>query len=270
MPAVNAGPSNTQTQNITAGMVNSPSANNNVGPLQIGQNGIGIGIASTGTMGANGALTLGTALATGAYSAGLFLFFPAGAVYSGSLANFYFVKMSSTTVGTVYNNVYVAVNGAPTIPATLVNVSDAGPGAYTGVTTIQTVLQLAVPANVMGPNGALQTEVLFSYTNSAGTKTLTGTLVGQPTGVFTFLSAAVTTTATLYQIKTILNRGVTGIQTGAPAGSGAVIGANAASMTGVTAIDTVQPSTISVVMTLNTATDNCILEYYRFAAYYGA
>lgn len=266
----NTGPSNVQTPNITAALVNAPSANNSVAPLQISQSGIGVGIAGTGTIGANGALTLGTALATGAYAAGLYLYFPAGAVYAGSIAGAYFTKMSSTTAGVVYNNLYVSGTAGPSIPAALTLVSDAGPGAYTGLTTAQTFVQVPVPANVIGPNGALQVETLFSYTNSAGTKTFSGTLTGASSGSFAFLNGSATTTATFYMLKSIINRGVTNVQTGCPAGTGAVFGANAASMTAVSNVDTTAITTLAITMTLNTATDNCILEYYRFAAYYGA
>ena len=60
MPAVNLGPSSNQTQNITAGMVPSISAGNVSAGLMVAQSGIGVGIAPTGTMGANGAVTMGT------------------------------------------------------------------------------------------------------------------------------------------------------------------------------------------------------------------
>lgn len=258
------GPSSTQTQNITAGMVAAQSAPAVSGGYLVAQVGIPVGIACTGSMGANGALTLGTALgATTPYASGAFLYFPAGAVYASSGAGFYLTKMASTTLGTVFNNIYIPANGLPSIPSPLVPVVDAGPGAYTGVTTLQAGLQITVPANVMGPNGALQFDQLLSYTNSAGAKTFATTWGGQ--SVF---SAAPTTTQTIPQTRLVINRGVTNSQaafTNALANYGNSTNAATASFVQ----DTTQPTTVLVNMTLAAATDNMMSEFLRIVAFYG-
>lgn len=288
MPSVNAGPSNSATVNTQTPLVSSlttapvvsqlsnlvvgiPALTTQAGValgnaslgLLIGQTAIPVGIAGTGSMGANGALTLGTALvASPPYTAGCYFFFPAGAVFSGSAAGFYFTKMSSTTAGTVFNNTYAAASGAPSIPANPLAVVDAGPGAYTGVTTIQTGLQFTVPANALGNNGALQFEQLFTYTNSAGTKTFTTTWGGT-----NILTTGTSTTQFVYQTRSIVNRGVTNLQILPPT---AIfnMGNSSGSTIATTAVDTTVSSTVACVMTLGTATDNMVIEFVRVSAFY--
>lgn len=141
-------------------------------PITLLQCGVPIGIAPTGTMAANGAVTLGTALQT-TYSAGLWLYFPSGAVYSGSAAGFYWTVMSSTTLGTVYNNIYVPGTNSFDIPASPTAIVAAGPGAYTGVTSEITALSVTVPGGLMGKNGCVKTANFFTHPNNANNKILT-------------------------------------------------------------------------------------------------
>jgi hypothetical protein len=281
MPSVNSGPSNSATVNtqtpavasqasaVVAGLPVVTQAGASAGTLSagllVGQTGIPVGIAGTGTIGANGALTLGTALIiSGAYVSGIYFYFPAGAVFASSAAGFYFTKMTSTTAGTVFNNTYVAANGLPSIPTALVPVVDAGPGAYTGVTTIQTGLQFTVPANVLGNNGALYFEQLITYTNSAGAKTFTTTWGGT-----NILTTAPTTTQMIYQFRSLLNRGVQNLQITAPA-SIFSMNNSIASTIAATTVDTTQSSTVACVMTAAAATDNLVIEFARVLAFYVA
>lgn len=98
-------------------------------PYILAQCNVPIGIAPTGTMAANGAITLGTALNT-TYSGGLWLYLPAGAAYAGSLAGFYWTVMSSTTLGTVYNNTYTPGTDPVDIPASPTAISAWAGGFY--------------------------------------------------------------------------------------------------------------------------------------------
>ena len=133
--------------------------------------GIPVCLPPSGTIAANGALTLGTALPK-IYSGGLWMYFPAGAVSSGSTAGMYWTVMSSTTVGTVFAN-FLAVGGTPSTPTTLTAVVDAGPGAYTTPTTVLTSLVvLPIPGGVLGPSGQLRMNIQASHNLAAGTKTL--------------------------------------------------------------------------------------------------
>lgn len=126
-------------------------------------------IAPTGTMAANGAVTLGTALF--ATLGSIYLFLPTGAAAAGSAAGWYFTVMSSTTVGVVNQNVYTS--GQPTIPSVLVPFLAAGPGAFTGVVTQQAAHQFTLPANSLGPNGMLRMLAQFGNNNTVGAKTQT-------------------------------------------------------------------------------------------------
>ena len=136
-----------------------------------------VGIAPSGTIAANGALTLGTALGK-AYLGGIWLAFPAGAVFSGSAAGVYWCVMTTTTAGTVFNNT-LAAGSVPVVPTAPVAVVDAGPGAYTGITTTMTnIAAFSVPGGSLGPNGQLRIATEFSYNTAAGTKTYAASLGG--------------------------------------------------------------------------------------------
>ena len=128
------------------------------------------GIPSSGSVAANGALTVTTAFLE-TYSDGVWLFFPAGAVYAGSVAGLYWVVMSSTTLGTVYNNV-LSLPGNDHPPATLTPIVAAGPGAYTQVVATDiTVRSVVMPGDTMGEDGMLTFKSLLRHNDSAGSKT---------------------------------------------------------------------------------------------------
>lgn len=141
-------------------------------PYILLQCGVPIGIAPSGTMAANGAVTLGTAL-NATYSGGLWLYYPSGAVFSGSAARFYWTVMSSTTAGTVYTNTYVPGTSSFDIPASPTAVVSAGPGAFTGVTSEITAISVTVPGGAMGKHGSLRWSLLFTHNNNANNKVLT-------------------------------------------------------------------------------------------------
>jgi hypothetical protein len=147
-------------------------------------------VAPTGTMANNGVVTLGTALNL-AYPAA-YLYFPASAIVTGSPAGWYFTIMSSTTVGTVYQNSYSS--GVPALPAaaalpgniggTLVGWVTTGPGAYTGVTGAVTGPNIYLPANSMASQSSLRFTAITSTNSSAGAKV--ANLVFGATTVSTF------------------------------------------------------------------------------------
>jgi hypothetical protein len=131
-------------------------------------------------MGNNGAFTLSTALDQ-TYTQ-CYIQLPTGAIYTSpvnSAAGVYYCVMSSATAGTVYNNPYIV--GNPTIPASPTAFSTTGPGAWTRATGNGTQTQLLaapIPANVVGENGEIQVNWVWTMYNSAGTKTLQFTMGG--------------------------------------------------------------------------------------------
>lgn len=265
MPSVNAGPSNSQTVNVTADLTNPVGAGQlGSAPATVAQSAIPIGIAPTGSIGANGALTMGTAMPVGTPFAlqyqSAYFYFPAGATYSGSQAGFYFTKMSSTTAGIVYRDTW-ASTGTPIIPSSPVAISDPGPGAYTGVTTAVIPISIIVPGNAIGANGSLSIDLLASYLNSAGSKTLAATFGGSA-----IQTTSQTTTASIWVIKTFVARGLTNDLVGL---NGNVPGATANAGNQHITVDTTQSQPFNISLTVAVATDFIILEYFRISTVYG-
>lgn len=133
----------------------------------------------------------------------LWLYYAAGAVFSGSAAGFYWTVMSSTTAGTVYTNTYVPGTSSFDIPASPTAVVDAGPGAFTGVTSEITAISITVPGGAMGINGTLSSEYAWSCNNSAGNKTCSSKLAGT-----TFSTFSGTTSTFARYLGRLQNKGV--------------------------------------------------------------
>lgn len=175
--------------------------------LVLGCGAIPVAIPSGGTVSANGALTLTTAFPT-TYSGGIWLYFPAGAVYAGSLAGMYWTIMSSTTAGIIYNDRRDGTTTwLPSMHGTATPIVAAGPGAYT-----QTVTELTLSTNVlngglMGTLGALRGINTVSTSSSANTKVFNTKLAGTIIN-----SASITTTVNLNQFILTRNRGAANIQ----------------------------------------------------------
>ncbi|MGZ8924563.1 MAG: hypothetical protein ACXW2E_01640 [Nitrososphaeraceae archaeon] len=224
--------------------------------VQIGYGTCPIGLPSSGSIGNNGALSGLTAL-NSTYSQGIYLYFPANAIVAGSAAGLYYTVMSSTTAGTIYNNVYTT--GNPTIPSSPTAFSTTGPGAYTQTTATDiTLASIPVIGGTMGINGQLFAEVLFDYKNSANNK-----LMKVKLGSTSFMApSALTTTNTLRINGRIHNSNSTALQLFAAAGS---IPANAptvnAASSGWTSSTEVTSVDINVVVTgqLANAADHIIL-----------
>jgi hypothetical protein len=212
-------------------------------------------IAPTGTMANNGAITLGTALAT--TYANAYIFLPAGAIATSvpAAASWLFCQMSSTTVGTVFNNAYTT--GVPTIPASPTAFATTGPGAYTGVTSAVTGPQITIPAGATGPNGVIEARVLASAANTAGNKTISIVL-----GATTFVSTVNASVASTQLISDIYARGSQASQVGFASANALGVG----TATGAPIFGTENLALAKVWAlggTLATATDYLVLEAYQ-------
>lgn len=203
------------------------------GSALLGLFSVPVGIACDGTVGANGALTLGTATPVNFSTyQGIWLYLPAGAAYVGSAAGFYWCVMSSTTAGTIYNNTYTpgVDSGAP--PSSPTAIAASGPGAYTGVTTEVTAFSVTVPGGLMCRTSHLQINGWSANNNSGGTKT-----VRMSFGGTTIVSPALTTNQSTRISTKVVNAGSVAKQSmaatqadGTASGNGTVIGsANTAS-----------------------------------------
>lgn len=125
---------------------------------------------SSGSVAANGALTLSLALFNTFPAA--YMYLPAGAAYTASPAGIYYVEMSSTTVGVIYNNIYdPLVGGEFEVPAVKTPIVDArGATGFTGATTLQQSITWTMPANTMGPNDELKLVIVFRAPVAANSK----------------------------------------------------------------------------------------------------
>lgn len=175
--------------------------------LNLGTWGVPIGIGSSGSVGANGALTLTTAFAN--TNPTIWLYFPAGACYANSPAGIYYVVMSSASAGIIYN-IRLGTD-QPYIPAAEVltqrGIVSASVGAYTQTTAAIDLVSVVVPGQSMGANGILFWIGEFSVPNNANNKTISWTFGGQSANSIT---ASSTAAARYYRM--IANRGSTSSQ----------------------------------------------------------
>jgi hypothetical protein len=226
-------------------------------PVQIvAASGIPVGLPGSGSIGVNGALTLTTALPL-TYS-NIWLFFPAGAVYTNSPAGCYFCQMSSTTLGTIYNNV---LSGVPYIPSVLNPVTSASVGSYTSPTTTQSLFSFTVPGGIMGANGQMYIETEYTYPSNANSK------IGRVDyGGVSLIAGAVTTSVVQTAQKWLTNRGSTGKQFSRPASS-PTVGVSAVATTQPT-IDTESNQTMTFSATLANAADYVTFENFNVLTYF--
>jgi hypothetical protein len=238
------------------------------------QSGLAVGIPSSGSVAANGALTLNTALPLTLQNA--WLYFPAGAVYAGSPAGFYFCQMTSGTAGTIFGNYSAAGvafadqtgpgsvtqgRGVPGQPfaAALQPIVAAGPGSYTQVTAAVALLTIPIPGNLLGRNGCLRFDGIVSVPNNGNNKTLNLTY-----GSGGLINANVTSVNGVQLYKTMYNRGSANVQVTTNGGlfsTGTVTAANAQ-----ISVDSTQNQNLAFNATLANAADYVILEAFSVEA----
>lgn len=219
---------------------------NPVANLKVFQTGCPMVLAPTGSMANNGAITLGTALPAGFMGGSIYLYLPANAIVAGSAAGWYFTVMTSTTVGTVYNQVYTT--GTPFVPTSPIPFVTTGPGAYTGATSAQTALSFVLPGGMMGYSGNADIYLLIGFHGSTNNKTVDITAGG--TNIFALVEATAATLA--YQAFVQWNNlGQANVQA-------AQVGGNTGALTTAqtyTAINTANAVTLTVTVQNATATD---------------
>lgn len=213
-----------------------------------------VGIPSNGTIGNNGALSGITALPT-TYAA-IYLYFGANVIGAGVAAGFYYCVMSSTTAGTIYNN--VLSSGAPVIIGSPTAFITVGPGAYVQSVATQTALTLAIAGNTIGATGILDAYHAFALSNTADNKTYSGSLGGSA-----LLTVAISAQDSTTSRRKIANRGVTNAQVTMTLASAGAIGSTAVPV--YTSVDTTvsQNYTLTLRLNANPATNWIILEAFR-------
>jgi hypothetical protein len=205
---------------------------------------------SSGSIGNNGALTLTTALPAIFTSA--YMYFPANAISAGSAAGLYYVVMSSTTVGTIYNN--TLTSGEPTIPSIPTAFATTGPGAYTQTTAADiTLASFTLYGWSIGARGVMMINQQATHPANANTKTpkikIGGVSVFDPGGY---------TTQTMITVPYVLrNRGEENINVD---NKHAGVGNSLSVTSGYRNIDTSSDLTVLYTASLQVATDYFILE----------
>ena len=229
----------------------------NYQPVILGQGGIPVAVANTGSLNTTGAITLGTALPR-IYPA-IWLYLPASAVVGDATGGLYYCVMSSTTVGQVYAGKQGVANGVnlvtlpfqPTVPTTLTNAVTTN-GAYTGSTTETYLVNVTIPAGAMGVNGSARVTVNQTTNNSAGAKTFKTYLGASQIGQ----SGSYTTSTGGTQMIQLRNAGTQAFN------SSQIVGGTATGAAVYTAIDTSATSFIAITGTSAVATDVTVIEGY--------
>lgn len=224
------------------------------------QSAIPLVLPSSGIIGSNGALTLTTALPT-TYSSGAFMYFPAAAIGAGTAAGMYWVVMSSTTVGTIYNN--GILSGTPAVPSSPTAFSGTAGSSYTQTTgSFLHLLDMTLPGNTLGPNGGIEVQPLVTCPNNSNTKSYGWQINGG-----NVLNNGLTTSNGGGAISTLRNRGVTNAQFGVNAANSDVGGNAGFGNLRYLSVDTTASATISLNGQLAVATDYLVYESYKVTVY---
>lgn len=234
--------------------------------------GIPVIMPSSGTIGANGALTtLTTALpfaSPATFPISCWMYFPANAVTASSLAGIYYTSLATASTGTVYN--IKLASGKPYIPSAAAIVAGTFSGttgaSYTQTTTVLPLLTFRIPPNSMGPQGSLVYDIYADRNGSSDaipvSITYGGTLISQ---------SSVATTQHYGIHRTLRNMGVTGTQVIMSTTSLTALSDLASTNTTdiYTAVDSTAAQNLLVRVTLTTASNFVVLTGGTVQANYG-
>jgi hypothetical protein len=215
---------------------------------------------SSASIGDNGALTGVTTLVV-TYSLGAYCYFPANSIAAGVAAGWYWTVFSSATAGTIYNSTYTS--GTPAA-GTLTAFVTTGPGAYTGDTTERAGPTITIAANALGANGRFEAWYELAGTNNAGSKIARGRFSGASGSIYA--ASEIASNVSFSGPWGFVNNNSTAAQKGVRSSSVAGIGASSvAVVTG--AVDTTAATTAVIGLVKTTATDNIVLDSYRFSIF---
>lgn len=195
---------------------------------------------------------------------GIWWYYPANVLFSGSAAGMYWTVMTSALLGTVYNNVRAA-SDPTTPPTTPTPIISAAVGVYAGPTGIGTyaLLQFTLPANSLGPSGELRFDLWTSGANTASAKGMTIKLAASTVWAYTPGN-----TAGVYESARIKNRGVTNSQVALPVNA---IGESTVSgVPSTLTVDTTVPQLVTIYGGCAASGDWAVSELFSVDVEYGA
>ena len=144
--------------------------------------------------------------------------------------------------------------------ANRITILGAGPGSsITGATTETALALVTIPAGSMGTQGSLRITALFSYTNSANTKTMR-IRFGTGGAAVAHITVAQTATATCTMVRQIINTTAT-TQISQPVSS-LLMGSTSASVYPSSSIDTTVDQFVHITGTLANGAESIQLAYY--------
>lgn len=135
----------------------------------------------------------------------------------------------------------------------------------TGSTDEAALAAFTLPGGALGPNGALRITTVYSFTNSANSKTMRYRLGGL--GGTAIMAVSATTTVSNMVQRTIQNRGVQDSQVAAPTGNNGSFG-NSGNSPGTAALDTAQDQVIALTGQLASSGETITLESWLAEACY--
>lgn len=217
----------------------------------------------TGTMANNGAVTFGTALP--AIYANCFILMPAGSIAAGVPAadTWLFAQMTSTTVGTFFNNTYSS--GPPAIPASPTAFTTTGPGAFTGSITTADGPNVTIAAGALGANGQLRITSDFAFNTTGTNKLIMVKVAGTP-----FLNQTSSSDGNLGMTTWFENKGVTNRNRGFAVGAAVNTATVRGTVATYTSIDTTASLALIHSLGKATATDVTVLERFNAEVFFGA
>jgi hypothetical protein len=223
----------------------------------LGRSGVLMLLPSSGSVGGNGAVTGLTALpaALGA----CYAYFPAGALYAGSVAGFYYCDVTSTTAATAYNDRWTG--GTPVFPATPTPIVATGPGAYTQTTGAAiTAASVVIPGGTLGTDGVVTVYPNIGANNTGNNKAWAVRFAGNS------LISKVNTTATIDNTPVWLRAGGTTDRQIATSYAG--LSTNAGAVFARVAVDSTVAQDLIITLQLATATDYMFLQGFDVTSHF--
>lgn len=200
-------------------------------------------IVPSGTMANNGVVTFSTNLGASRDN-GIYAYFPANAIYTGSAAGLYYTIVNGTS-GTIYNNIYTS--GPARIPSTLIPFVCTGPGAYTQtIDTDITVMTVKMNGGLLKNLSSIKINILIENAANANTKTFKIVINSQ-----NLVSQTATSTSTYNTISWLLYKSNSTIQRQST--SGGIISASVGGE--ITGLTLENDTTISFVLRVSNSLD---------------